>query len=68
MQDLFKPVVHIVLLSCAVISLAGCGTGEEKYIPTETTAREAVNAALTAWKSDQLRIWKNWTCKIPLIK
>ncbi len=53
MQDLFKPVVHIVLLSCAVISLAGCGTGEEKYIPTETTAREAVNAALTAWKSDQ---------------
>lgn len=53
MQDLFRPVIRIVLLSCAAVSVAGCGTGEEKYIPSESTAREAVDAALTAWKSDQ---------------
>ena len=53
MQDLCRPITRIVVLSCAAISLAGCGTGEEKYIPSENTAREAVDAALTAWKSGQ---------------
>ncbi len=53
MQVQCRPVVHIVLLSCAAVSLAGCRTGEEKYIPSENTAREAVDAALTAWESGQ---------------
>ncbi len=53
MQVLCTRFVRIALLSCAAVSLTGCGTGEEKYIPSENTARDALDAALNAWKSGQ---------------
>lgn len=53
MQNVWKPVVRIIFLSCATVWIPGCGSGEEKYIPSESTAREALDAALTAWKSGQ---------------
>jgi hypothetical protein len=41
----------IGLFSLMLVAPIGCGDGgEAKYIPSETTAREALEVALTAWK------------------
>ncbi|HEV3022649.1 MAG TPA: hypothetical protein VGX76_09275 [Pirellulales bacterium] len=44
-------------LACLVAACAaGCGTsqaGSERYVPSEPTARRALDAALTAWKAGE---------------
>jgi hypothetical protein len=38
------------------LALAGCsGQGEEQFIPSEATARQALETALNAWKDGQAR-------------
>ncbi len=41
------------LLSMLSIAAIGCGDTEAKYIPSEETAREALNVSLTAWRDGQ---------------
>ncbi|MFM7057767.1 MAG: hypothetical protein ACKO2P_12685 [Planctomycetota bacterium] len=36
----------------AILSFAGCGTPEDRYLPPEQTARLALEAALASWKSN----------------
>jgi hypothetical protein len=36
-----------------VLSVAGCGDSSGRYTPAEGAAREALDAALTAWKNGQ---------------
>jgi hypothetical protein len=46
----------VLMLSGAALALAGCpGPGEEKFIPTEGTARQALETALNAWKGGQAK-------------
>lgn len=42
------------LFSFMLVMAIGCGdSGEARYIPSETTAREALNVALKAWQDGQ---------------
>ncbi len=42
------------VFSALMFSLAGCSSnGEAKYIPSEASAKEALNAALQAWQDGQ---------------
>lgn len=46
-------VVYGAWLLCAVLSLmsAGCSSAESRYLPPEESARVALEAALSSWKS-----------------
>jgi len=41
------------LLSILAIVASGCGDSEAKYIPSEETAKQALNVSLTAWRDGQ---------------
>jgi hypothetical protein len=49
------PIWGIMLLSAAGVLCAGCGSGNtvESFVPEELTSRQAIEKALTAWKSGQ---------------
>jgi len=38
------------LLTILVLSMTGCGKGYQKYVPASSTARQALETALAAWK------------------
>jgi hypothetical protein len=42
------------LLAVGLLALAGCGpSGTARFVPNQTSAREALEAALNAWKGGQ---------------
>lgn len=46
----------VALVSVAALALTGCPrAGEEKFIPAEATARQALETALNAWKNGQAK-------------
>lgn len=52
-NHLFRFLIAIAL-STSFFPTAGCGgSGEAKYLPSEDTAKEALNAALKAWQGGQ---------------
>ncbi len=54
MQNYPSSVIAACLFSALMFSLTGCGgSGEAKYIPSEASAKEALNAALQAWQDGQ---------------
>ena len=54
MQNHCFNVIAACVLSAMMFSLTGCGgSGEAKYIPSEASSKEALNAALQAWLDGQ---------------
>ena len=50
MQTTFPRLIRAASLMLALLA-SGCGTSDRKYIPSPSTARGALEAALNAWKS-----------------
>ncbi len=50
MQTAFRRFVSAMSITMALLAL-GCGTSDRTYIPSQNTARGALEAALNAWKS-----------------
>jgi hypothetical protein len=44
-----------MILALGAAALTGCGSGEAKYIPSENTARQALQTALDAWKGGRAK-------------
>lgn len=54
MQNHCFNVIAACVLSALMFSLTGCGGSDEgKYLPSEASAKEALNAALQAWQNGQ---------------
>ncbi len=50
MQTAFRRFVSAMSITMALLAI-GCGTSDRTYIPSQNTARGALEAALNAWKS-----------------
>lgn len=54
MQNHSFSVIAVYVFSAMMFSLTGCGdSSEAKYVPSEASATEALNAALQAWQNGQ---------------
>ena len=53
MQIRFLPILTVCVSATLMFSVSGCGSGDEKYRPSEARAKEALNAALKAWQDGQ---------------
>ena len=54
MQNRPFRITTALLVSALACFAVGCGGGEARYIPSEATAKEALNAALKAWQDGQV--------------
>ena len=53
MQIRFTLIFTACVFSAFVFFVSGCGSSEAKYIPSEASAKESLNAALRAWQAGQ---------------
>ena len=53
MQIRFTLIFTACVFSAFVFFVSGCGSSEAKYIPSEASAKESLNAALKAWQAGQ---------------
>ncbi len=54
MQIRFVLIFTACVFSVFVFFVTGCGSSEAKYIPSEASAQESLNAALKAWQAGQV--------------